>query len=143
MPTSNGEIWECFGNESHEAAFPGIRRLISGEPLYEQGRKCQSVYLIRSGLLELVIPNPLGGHRRLRLGRPDDILGLSAALGDGYYGETALSLERSVVRVGSSKSVLTYLSHHPAVWAEVLQKLSAEASASGHLLRQMRTTSPV
>jgi len=105
-----------------------IDRFNPGEKLIESGHKATKFYIIASGSVELLIPNPLGHIKREIVLTGVSMLGEIALLTDTPYFSDAVALEKTIVFYLDKEDFDYLLDTHPS-FANKMSELITERMA--------------
>lgn len=105
---------------------------------YQGGKKGDSIFTIRSGLVKLVQYLPNGGQRIVRLLRAGDIAGLELTVGNTYK-HTAIALhETHACRI--PKSAIAHLStDHPRLCHQIMVRWEKNVDDADRTITQFST----
>lgn len=110
-------------------------RLKPGDVLFNDGEEPQGVYVLESGVVDLLFSARSGSAKPLRVAQAGQVLGLSSVVSNGRHDCTAIA--RTSCRVGFIKRAdfFRLLDETPSVWPFVLRSLSSDVNA---VYRDMR-----
>jgi CRP/FNR family transcriptional regulator, cyclic AMP receptor protein len=108
-----------------------------GDTLFREGDTCDSVYVVTSGRVKLLINCRDKGTHIVGIAAAEEVLGLSAALLDGYHEVTAVAIGCCRTRVVKKQSVLRLLSGNPSACMRATRVLVDEQSALYRSLRRL------
>jgi CRP/FNR family transcriptional regulator len=88
------------------------------------------VYVLHSGLVQLLFAGKNGTAKPLREAQPGQVLGLSCVVTQRLHDCTATAAEPCEVAFIEREDFLRALADRPAVWFSVLRELSSEVNAA-------------
>jgi len=94
-----------------------------GEILFSEGQKCEQVYLLTSGTVKLRIADSESRRHVIGIVSGGEILGLSAAIGDGIYEVTAEAAGFCSATAFKKQSVINLLSANSAASMRAAQSV--------------------
>lgn len=104
-------------------------RYRKGETLFREGELPRGIYILHSGIIELLFSAKNGQTKPLRGVRPGQILGLSCVVTNRLHDCTATAIEPCEVAFIERDDFLEILDESPAVWFNVLRMLSRDVNA--------------
>lgn len=113
-------------------------RLSPGGTLFGEGSKCEQVFLVEEGEVELTL---LSGEKQMHVGMagPLSLIGLSAAISSVSHETTATAKTASKVMAVSAANMRNYLKQHPDSCLKAVQSLGADIlDLSTNAIRPMR-----
>jgi CRP/FNR family cyclic AMP-dependent transcriptional regulator len=118
-----------FANLSASELEPLAQRLIArkyreGEPVIQQGSSGGSLYIVKSGLVEIVVTGPDGSEQALARFGPGQVFGEFALLDGLPRSAGAVARERTELLMLARPEFFMYLEKHPAVAINLLVLLS-------------------
>lgn len=114
-----------------------ITQFSKGEDIYEEGARCNNIYLIQKGLVKTHRMDENGKELITALYKEDDLLGFTSFLDNTAYSENATALEE-VTLSGISKSELkNILEENSHVALELMELLTDNLSEVKDQLLQM------
>lgn len=109
----------------------------TGTVLFLERESFRGIYLLCSGKVKLTISSSGGKTLILRLARPGEMLGLTAAMSGGLYEATVETLEPCRVSFIRHDDFLRFIANHPEeVYQAMLRQVSAQYYGT---CEQMRT----
>ena len=108
-----------------------------GDVLFPEGGKCEGVYVIEEGEVDL-ISDYTSHPRRLQTAGPGCMLGLTAFLTQGPYASTGVALTPVRLSQIACKDFQDFLTHEPEKWAIVLEHVARDSGAAVDALRKTR-----
>lgn len=105
-------------------------RFRKGETLFREGERPRGVYVLHSGLVNLLFAARDGSAKPLREAQSGQILGLSCVVTQRDHDCTATAAEPCEVAFIEREDLLRALDDSPAVWFSVLHVLSNEVNAA-------------
>jgi CRP/FNR family transcriptional regulator len=100
--------------------------LSSGSVLFTEGQKSQTVTTICEGKIKLTRSSRDGKTMLVKIAKPGDVVGLSAALTDSPYEVTAQTIEPTQVKVFQRKDFLLFIGHHLEGTLHAVESLNSE-----------------
>jgi CRP/FNR family transcriptional regulator len=119
----NEQLFSCESFETREQ-FDCLGEFVdfsAGEILFSEGQTCEQVYLLSSGTVKLRIADSASRRHVIGIVSDGEILGLSAAIGDGIYEVTAEAAGLCSATAIKRQSVLNLLSTNPAACVRAAQ----------------------
>jgi CRP/FNR family transcriptional regulator, cyclic AMP receptor protein len=122
------QIW-LFEGAPHEALCKLARELTrkklgTGEDLFRQGDRADSIYLVKMGSVKLWKTTEEGRSVTLDIRKAGDLLGESVLLEEGTYPVGATCLEPTLTCGFDRKTFETLVTNHPDVGLVVIRNLS-------------------
>ena len=109
----------------------------SGEVLFREGGKCEGVFVIEEGQVDLFTDYDSQPHR-LQTAGPGCMLGLTAFLTQKQYASTAVALTPVRLSKISCKDFQDFLTQVPEKWTIVLENVARDSGAAVGALRKIR-----
>lgn len=100
--------------------------LPTGSILFEEGQPSQSVSVVCSGQVKLTRSSKDGRTLLVKIARPGDVLGLSAALSKAPHEVTARAIERTQLATFGQQEFLRFIQHHVEGGLHAAESLSNE-----------------
>ena len=105
-----GSVRDTNFQAAAEGHIDGVYvRLQAGSVLFAEGREAAFVSILYAGQIKLTTTTRDGKTLLLRIAKPNDLLGLSAALSHTPYEVTAQAIEDSLVRTYKKKAFLDFI----------------------------------
>jgi uncharacterized membrane protein len=117
------------------AEFIGERRLEAGEILFRTGEPGESLYIVRSGEVELFIQDTTGQKILLAIAGPGEVFGELALLDQGPRTATALALAETDLLALDRDDLLLLFRKSPASALRLLAAMSRMTRKADELLR--------
>lgn len=145
LTISTAELARCeFFSEFTEAgrkkvlSFSSLRKLDSGETLFEEGQPCQALHLLLSGEVKMNKVSTEGKEQVVKHLRPGQIFGAAPLFTpQGVFPATAVALQPSLILSVPKGELIRYLKAQPEMFLKVL------AFVSQHLQDMMRLAETV
>lgn len=111
------------------AEFESLLSFQPGDTLFREGEPACGIFILHSGLVDLLFAARNGNVKPLRVAGPGQILGLSAVISKHDHDCSARS--RTLCRAGfiDGEDLLRLLDAHPEVWLNVLSLLSSDVDS--------------
>jgi len=109
-----------------------------GEIVFREGDKCEQVFLVEAGEVELTL---LSGEKKMRLGNAGalSLIGLAAAIANVPHEFTASTKSGCKVVAVSSAEMRKYLQQHPESCLKTVQSIGADIlDLSSSVIRPLR-----
>ncbi|MHB8303670.1 MAG: Crp/Fnr family transcriptional regulator [Acidobacteriaceae bacterium] len=109
------EDWFCNLSPQALVEFDalGMHMVVpSGATLFFEAQPAHSVYVLCKGHVKLTTSSKDGKTLLMRIAKPGDVLGLSAAISDTAYSTTAQALDPVQVKSFQRKDFLHFIEHH-------------------------------
>lgn len=106
-----------------------------GEVIFREGEAPQGVYVLHSGVVDLLFHARNGTDRPLRLAEAGQILGLSYVVSDQPYDCSATTRTQCVTGFIDKDDFLQMLHENPAIWFSVLELLSSDINSCYESIR--------
>jgi len=131
------ELFEHVGAEdlSRLAEFIDLRNLPAGETLFKAGEPGESLYLVRSGEVELFIKDTAGQKILLAIAGPGEVFGELALLDRGPRTATALALSDAELLELDRDDLLLLFQKSPKAALRLLAAMSHMTRKADELLR--------
>jgi len=131
------ELFEHVGAEdlSRLAEFIDLRNLPAGETLFKAGEPGESLYLVRSGEVELFIKDTAGQKILLAIAGPGEVFGELALLDRGPRTATALALSDTELLELDRDDLLLLFQKSPKAALRLLAAMSHMTRKADELLR--------
>jgi CRP-like cAMP-binding protein len=112
--------------ESPLAKFESLLSFQPGDELFREGEPACGIFVLHSGLVDLLFAAANGNVKPLRVASPGQILGLSAVISNHDHDCTARA--RTLCRAGfiDGEDLHRLLDDQPEVWFSVLSLLSSD-----------------
>jgi CRP/FNR family transcriptional regulator len=129
-------------NTSFQAAAEGhidgvYVRLQAGSILFAEGREAAFVSVLYAGQIKLTSTSRDGKTLLMRIAKPNDLLGLSAALSHMPYEVTAQAMEDSLVRTYKKKAFLDFILKHAEGGLYAAESLANEYRSAFNDVRRL------
>ncbi len=125
--------WE-FESIKFPVAYP------SGSTLFQEGEETRGVYMLCSGKVKLTMSSSGGKTLILRLSKPGEVLGLTAAITGGMYEATAETLEPTRAVFIRQEDFSRFIARYPEVQRTLLQQSIVQYSAACEQIRTIALT---
>jgi len=109
----------------------------AGTILFHEGDQPRGIYLVHSGIIELLMHGRNGDWKRVRTVSADEILGLESVVSRRSHDFTARTMTSCELGFIERESFLRVLDESPAIWFSVLRLLSQGVNASYDSLRSV------
>lgn len=104
-----------------------IRHYKRGEFIYKAGDETQGLYIVKKGLVGLVIiAQSSGKEHLLRFFKKDQFFGHRSLLSNEVYHGFTVALEPTEVQFISKHSLLSFLDKHPLLYKDIATTLAKE-----------------
>ncbi len=113
--TGRHEDWFCNLSPQALVEFDalGMQMMVPpGGTLFFEAQPAHGVYVLCKGHVKLTASSKNGKTLLIRIAKPGDVLGLSAAISDTSYSTTAQALDPLQVKSFQSKDFLHFIEHH-------------------------------
>jgi CRP/FNR family transcriptional regulator, polysaccharide utilization system transcription regulator len=114
-----------------------LQRRSAGDVLFDEGDIGRGVYIIHSGIVDLVYAARNGMTKPLQTAEAGHIVGLSSVVSMRPHDATAVVRVPSELGYVESGRLLHLLERDPAVWLEVLQFLSTDVGSCWDSMRRI------
>lgn len=121
----SGELSSSFKEQAAE----------EGEVLFQSGDSGDSLYLVKTGHVELFVRDHTGQKVILKVAGPGDIFGELSLLDNGPRTASAMALEHCELAVLSQHDLLIFLRRKPEVALDLLAALGAQIRQTNDLIR--------
>jgi CRP-like cAMP-binding protein len=115
-----------------------LKSFAAGDTVFREGNKCEQVFLVEAGEVELTL---LSGGKQMRLGSagPLSLIGLSAAIANVPHEFTASTKAGCKMAAVSSAEMRKYLQQHPESCLKTVQSIGADIlDLSSKVIRPLR-----
>ncbi len=131
------ELFEHLGPDDRErlAAAVDLRTLAAGEVLFQAGTPGESLYIVRSGEIELFVRDNAGQKIVLTIARPGEIFGELALLDRGPRTATALALGDTELLELDREDLLLLFQKTPAAALRLLAGMGQMTRKADELIR--------
>jgi CRP/FNR family cyclic AMP-dependent transcriptional regulator len=131
------ELFEHLGPEDRErlAEAVDLRRLRAGETLFQAGMPGESLYIVRSGEIELFVKDNAGQKIVLTIARPGEIFGELALLDRGPRTATAIALGDTELLELDREDLLLLFQKTPAAALRLLAGMGTMTRKADELIR--------
>ena len=126
-----------FDAMKSSSTYPG------GAILFLEKQEPRGVFLLCEGEVKLTISSSEGKTLILRIAKPGDVLGLTAALSGKPYEATAETLHPCQVTFVRRDDFLSFVARHPETSQPVVRQLSANYSGACEQLRSVGLSASV
>lgn len=109
-------------------------RFSAGERIFTEGEPGRSVYVVRSGRVELLLDCARHRAIRIHLAGLGEVIGFVSAMTRAPYNKTAVALEDTVLDRFNANDVARFFAEQPDRHLEALRFLSADANAMRRLV---------
>ena len=111
------------------AKFESLLSFQPGDALFREGEPPCGLFVLHSGMVDLLFAARNGNVKPLRVAGPGQILGLSAVIGNSDYDCTARA--RTFCQAGfiDGEDLRRVLDDRPEVWFDVLRLLSTDVDS--------------
>lgn len=123
--------------ENQFSSVEAIKRYAGGEVLFRAGEQPSGIFIIHSGVVDLVFSARSGISKPLSAARPGTIVGLGDAVSNTPHDCTATT--RTSARIGfvPLAELRRMLEETPALWFTIAQMLSADLNSCWASMRQL------
>ena len=128
------EAARAFEAIKFPVAYPG------GATLFQEGEHTRGVYVLCSGKVKLTMSSSGGKTLILRLAKPGEMLGLTAAISSGDYEVTAETLEPSRTVFLRQEDFSRFIARYPEAHHALLRQSMAQYSAACEQIRTIALT---
>lgn len=121
--------WFCNLSPPAQAAYDAIgahKIVVSGTVLFAQGESPQNIFVMCAGQVKLSTASRSGKILLIKIAKPGDVLGLSAALAERPYEVTAQAIEPSQVKAFQRKDFLHFIQCCPEGGLHAAESLNNE-----------------
>jgi CRP/FNR family transcriptional regulator, cyclic AMP receptor protein len=108
-----------------------------GAVLFVETQAARGIYVICSGQVKLSVSSSEGKTLILRIAKPGEVLGLTAALADTPYEVTAEVLRPCEVAFVRREDFLRFLAQHPEVYRSVLAQVGSQYQTACEQIRTL------
>jgi len=115
-----------------------LERYGEGKVLFREGDEPRGVYIVRSGLVDLVFSGRNGAAKPLRIAPEGAILGLSCVVSRRSHDCSATTRTSCELGFIDRETFLRQVDHSPIVWFSVLQLLSQDVNSCYDCMRTIR-----
>jgi CRP/FNR family transcriptional regulator len=111
--------------------------------LFDEDQALKGVFVLKSGLVKLTVNSKEGKTLILRLVRPGEVIGLSAAISGSPYESSAIAVHRCEIGFIRMDDFSRFLSGHMEVYEAISKDLIAQQSDAWEQLRTVGLCSSV
>jgi CRP-like cAMP-binding protein len=101
-----------------------LRSFRTGEVIYLEGEKAETIYILESGWVKATKMSPEGREQSMLLLRPGEFFGDIAVFTDTNYPGTVTALEPVIAWSIEKSTILRLISNHPEFAMAVIRRLS-------------------
>lgn len=109
-----------------------------GEVIVREGEEPRGVYVLHSGVVDLLFHARNGADRPLRVAEAGQILGLSSVVSHQPHDCSATTRTQCVTGFIDKDDFLQMLDEKPAIWFSVLELLSSDINSCYENMRTMK-----
>ncbi len=100
------------------------RRYQPGEYLFEKEQPGTAMFIIKSGLIKIIVPSRTGEEAELAILRPEDFVGELALLDDTPRSASARAVEKTEALAFFREDLNEMLETYPAIASKIMRELS-------------------
>lgn len=126
-----GAALQAFENIKYATAYP------EGAVLFVEGQVPRGIFVLCKGQVKVSICAPDGKTLIVRIAKPGDVLGLSAAVSGEPYELTAETTGPCQLNFVKRDDLLRFLKQHPEACFKVAEQLSEKYNTACHELRTL------
>lgn len=125
------DLWKAFDE------IKSRRTYAAGSLLFEEDSPAIGIFLIESGQVSIRVLTARGRRRRLAIGGPGTMLGLSEVISGGHYKVSAQTVVPTEVFLVSRDDLMEFLAAHPPVCMQIVRVLSEDLHSLYHQFRNL------
>ncbi len=116
-----------------------LRRVVKGEPVFEQGAEAHAFFVLVDGHLKAVQSTPSGQQVVIHFVNPGEFFGCVALMGQTHYPATALAVRDSIALSWDVATLRRLLERHPGLATNALAGIGARLQDAHSRFREIST----
>lgn len=116
-----------------------IRRVVKGDPVFEQGAEANAFFVLVDGHLKAVQSTPSGHQVVVHVINPGEFFGCVVLMGQTHYPATALAVRDSIALSWDVATLRRLLERHPAIATNALAGIGTRLQDAQSRFRELST----